>query len=71
MLNEQLLNDIHSLNVISPGCPEWGEINISIPSVVVLWMCFSEICVCVCAWQGFTHLSGIEEQIRSNPQAVF
>ncbi len=40
--SQQFLNDIHSLNLISPGCLEWGEINISIPSVVDH---FSEICV--------------------------
>ncbi len=34
MVSEHFLNDIHSLNLISPGCLEWREINISIPSVV-------------------------------------
>ncbi len=36
MVSKHFLNDIHSLYLISPGCLEWGEINISIPSVVVL-----------------------------------
>ncbi len=36
MVREHFLNDIRSLNLISPGRLEWGEINISIPPVVVL-----------------------------------
>ncbi len=43
-VNEYFLNDIHSLSPVSPECKECGEINVSIPSMVVLWTRFSEIC---------------------------
>ncbi len=32
MVSEHFVNDVHSRNLISPGCLQWGEINISIPS---------------------------------------
>ncbi len=35
-LGRAVLHMYMHFNLISPGCLEWGEINISIPSVVVL-----------------------------------
>ncbi len=58
------VSDIHSHNLEHL---ERGEINIFIPSMVALCMCFSEICVL--ARQASTHLSGRVGHVWSNPQS--
>ncbi len=60
------VSDFHSHNLEHL---ERGEINIFIPSMMALCMCFSEICVL--ARQAFTHLhvSGRVGHIWSTPQS--
>ncbi len=51
MDREHFLNDIHTLNLSSLGCLEWGEFNISIP-----WFYGRVSVKAVCtSMAGFTH----------------